>query len=124
MKYLNEIKLAGLLHDIGKFYQKAGTGKTVAGVKVGGHHALVSASFVEHYRSTFAKLGINVDAVKEMVQHHHTNGYDSTDVTVNEAQDEFRPICNIVNYADNISSSERLEAVSYTHLTLPTILLV
>lgn len=113
MKYLNEVKLAGLLHDIGKFYQKAGSGKTVAGVKVKGHHALVSASFVEYYRSTFAKLGLNVDAVKEMVQHHHTNGYDSTDVTVNEAKDEFRPICNIVNYADNVSSSERLEATDF-----------
>lgn len=113
MRYLNEVKLAGLLHDIGKFYQKAGSGKIVAGVKVKGHHALVSASFVENYRSTFAKLGLNVDAVKEMVQHHHTNGYDSTDVTVNEAKDEFRPICNIVNYADNISSSERLEATDF-----------
>lgn len=113
MLYLNEVKLAALLHDIGKFYQKAGSGKTVAGVKVKGHHALVSASFVENYRSTFAKLGLNVDAVKEMVQHHHTNGYDSTDVTVNEAKDEFRPICNIVNYADNISSSERLESTDF-----------
>ena len=113
MKYLNEIKLASLLHDIGKFFQKAGSGKTVAGVKVGGHHALVSASFVENYHSTFAKLGLNVDAVKEMVQHHHTNGHGDTGVTVNEAQDEFRPICNIVNYADNISSSERLEATDF-----------
>lgn len=113
VKYLNEVKLAGLLHDIGKFYQKAGSGKTVAGVKVGGHHALVSASFVENYSSTFAKLGLNVDAVKEMVQHHHTNGHGDAGVTVNEAKDEFRPICNIVNYADNISSSERLEATDF-----------
>lgn len=113
MLYLNEVKLAGLLHDIGKFYQKAGGSKTVAGVKLGGHHALVSASFVENYRSTFEKLGLNVDAVKEMVQHHHTNGHGDTGVTVNEAQDEFRPICNIVNYADNISSSERLEATDF-----------
>lgn len=113
MKYLNEVKLASLLHDIGKFYQKAGGSKTVAGVKLGGHHALVSASFVEHYSSTFEKLGLNVDAVKEMVQHHHTNGHGDTGVTVNEAEDEFRPICNIVNYADNISSSERLEATDF-----------
>lgn len=113
MRYLNEVKLAGLLHDIGKFYQKAGGSKTVAGVKLGGHHALVSASFVEHYRSTFEKLGLNVDAVKEMVQHHHTNGHGDTGVTVGEAKDEFRPICNIVNYADNISSSERLEATDF-----------
>lgn len=113
MRYLNEVKLAGLLHDIGKFYQKAGGSKTVAGVKLGGHHAIVSASFVEHYRSTFEKLGLNVDAVKEMVQHHHTNGHGDTGVTVGEAKDEFRPICNIVNYADNISSSERLEATDF-----------
>lgn len=113
MRYLNEVKLAGLLHDIGKFYQKAGGSKTVAGVKLGGHHALVSASFVENYRSTFEKLGLNVDAVKEMVQHHHTNGHGDTGVTVGEAKDEFRPICNIVNYADNISSSERLEATDF-----------
>ena len=98
MRYLNEIKLAGLLHDIGKFYQKAGTGKTVAGVKVQGHHALVSANFVEHYRSTFEALGLNVDAVKEMVQHHHTKSYgNNTGITVDEAKIEFRPICNIVN---------------------------
>lgn len=113
MRYLNEVKLAGLLHDIGKFYQKAGGSKTVAGVKLGGHHAIVSASFVEHYRSTFEKLGLNVDAVKEMVQHHHTNSHGDTGVTVGEAKDEFRPICNIVNYADNISSSERLEATDF-----------
>lgn len=110
MRYLNEVKLAGLLHDIGKFYQKAGTGKTVAGVKVQGHHALVSANFVEYYRTTFEKLGLNVDAVKEMVQHHHTRSYgNNVGITVNEAKVDFKSICNVINIADNISSSERLE---------------
>lgn len=114
MRFLNEIKLAGLLHDIGKFYQKAGTGKTVAGVNVQGHHAMVSANFVEVYREIFENLGINVDAVKEIVQHHHTRKDKNYEISVDEAKAEFKVLCNVVNYADNISSSERLEETDIT----------
>lgn len=114
-KYTNEVKLAGLLHDIGKFYQKAGRNKNIHGVNVSGHHAMVSAGFIECYRSQFAKYGINVDALKEMVQRHHTKSYDNNDmILVSKAKPEYKILCDIINHADNISSSERIEDTKLT----------
>ena len=109
--YVKEVQLAGILHDIGKFYQKSGRkGAEVAGIMVKGHHAQVSSSFIENYRKQFIKYDIDVDAVKEMVQRHHTSDRNNNgDVLVSKAKPEYKNICNLVNYADNISSSERFD---------------
>ena len=62
--YVKEVQLAGILHDIGKFYQKSGRkGAEVAGIMVKGHHAQVSSSFIENYRKQFIKYDIDVDDI-------------------------------------------------------------
>lgn len=107
--YVKEVQLAGLLHDIGKFYQKSGRNKNINGVEVKGHHALISSNFIETYREKLESLGIDVDAVKEMCQRHHEMDRNNESVLVKNAKPKYKNICKLVSLADNLSSSERLE---------------
>ena len=52
-RYKYEIALAGLLHDIGKFYQK--TPKSSLYRKASSEHPLIARDFVEKFRDVFAQ---------------------------------------------------------------------
>ena len=108
--YTNEVRLAGLLHDIGKFYQKSGArGREINGIDVSGHHALISARFIEKYRNKLSRYNLDIDAIKEMVQRHHERDYGAgNSVLVSDANIKYKYLCEIINIADNISSSERM----------------
>ena len=113
MRYYDEVRLAGLLHDIGKFYQKAPRNSEIDGVKVSGSHSIISAAFVERYRTKLSELNLDVDAVKEMVQRHHEGFKMSDDVVVSKAKPCYKHLCTLISIADNISSSERLEEAEH-----------
>ena len=104
-----DIALAGLLHDIGKFFEKANSkGGQVAGIEVSTiHHGITSANFIEHFREKLAQSGFEVDAIKEMVQRHHEYK-DGGPASVEDAPIKYRPYCYLIDKADNLSSSERL----------------
>lgn len=110
MKYQHEVQLAGLLHDIGKFYQKVGKRKGVVGtIDVSGSHPKIGYKFVEYYKDIFETANLDVDVLKELVSRHHSKHYSKEDTNplVQEAPKELISFCNINNIADNLSSNER-----------------
>lgn len=115
MPFKHEIVIAGLLHDIGKFFNDCG-GRVVAGFDsyegTSATHPITSYKFVEAYESEFIRLGLDSKAIKEMVLWHHG---DSGDVkTVKEylgnmsKTGKYSGIRECVHKADGISSNERL----------------
>lgn len=110
MKYKYEVQLASLLHDMGKFYQKAGQKKGVVGgiefVDGTNSHPEISARFVEKHRDLFEKAGLDVNALKELVLRHHANNYgDKEKFILQDASEEYISYCNIIHIADGMSSS-------------------
>ncbi|MBR1454135.1 MAG: HD domain-containing protein [Lachnospiraceae bacterium] len=99
-KYCKEIMLAALLHDIGKFYQKAGQATADDGVYCGkkdtvhteyNGHPAISRNWIDAHKNLFVNAGVNIDVIKEIVETHHgTSRYSS-----------------IVKDADGLSASER-----------------
>lgn len=104
-----DIILAGLLHDIGKFFEKANSkGESISGIEVSTlHHAITSANFIKHFQDKLSQVGFDIEAVKEMVQRHHEYNKDNP-ASVEGAPIKYRPYCYIIDKADNLSSSERL----------------
>ena len=108
-----DVILAGLLHDIGKFFEKANAkGTNLGGIEVSTvHHGITSGNFVFNFRNKLNQAGFDTEAVKEMVQRHHE--YKSGGpASVEDAQLKYRPYCYIIDKADNLSSSERLNTRS------------
>lgn len=110
MKYRNEVILAGLLHDIGKFYLRSGKRSgNIGGLNLGGTHQELSVKFVESYSSLFEPF-VDIDAVREMVQRHHEGKYVAKKadlLDVKNAPEEYKRYCKIIALADNLSSKER-----------------
>ncbi len=110
MKYYNEVRIAALLHDIGKFYQKvlnnASQSEDIDGVKVQGSHPVISARFIERYADKFKPYNLDIAAIKEMCQRHHSSG-SNPDILISNANKKYINLCELVGRADNISSSER-----------------
>lgn len=104
-----DIVLAGLLHDIGKFFEKANSkGQVVAGIKVSTeHHGITSSNFIKYFGDKLTKAGFDLEAVVEMAQRHHEYK-DGGPASVEDAPIKYRPYCYIIDKADNLSSSERL----------------
>ena len=110
MKYRYEVQLAALLHDIGKFYHKAGTmTEEIGGLQMMKNkysHPEISAQFIEKHRRLFDKASLDTDAIKEMVLRHHANNYgDKEKFIVQDASEEYISYCNIIHIADGLSSS-------------------
>lgn len=104
-----DIVLAGLLHDIGKFFEKANIkGQSIAGIEVSTeHHGITSSNFINHFSDKLAQAGFDVEAVATMAQRHHEYKGGGP-ASVEDAPIEYRPYCYIIDKADNLSSSERL----------------
>ena len=107
-----DIVLAGLLHDIGKFFEKANNkGQSIAGIEVVSGvdhgHGVTSANFINHFSDKISKAGFDVEAVATMAQRHHELRGKGP-ASVEDAPIEYRPYCYIIDKADTLSSSERL----------------
>lgn len=114
MDKLKEVIVGGLLHDIGKFYQKGipgGSGsKPICGIDGSGKHPIVSARFIENNKSIFDKLGLDTDLIKEVCQRHHENSRAfEKELLVQEAPAQYAEYCRLMSDADNLSSAERLD---------------
>ena len=109
-----DITLAGLLHDIGKFFEKANNkGNSIGGIEVSvKHHAITSANFIKHFRDKIESAGFDIEALIEMVQRHHEDRKGG-EVSIENAPIEYRPYCYIVGKADNLSSAERFNTREY-----------
>lgn len=95
-----ELALAGLLHDIGKLFQRAHWGTW----KENAHHPAFSARFVESYADVFRGAGIDPEWLKRTVQRHH-EGWRNFPQYQPETPEEW-----CVALADTFASKEREEA--------------
>ena len=107
-----DIVLAGLLHDIGKFFEKANIkGQSIAGIEVVSGvdhgHGVTSANFINYFSDKISKAGFDVEAVATMAQRHHELRGKGP-ASVEDAPVKYRPYCYIIDKADTLSSSERL----------------
>lgn len=108
-----DIVLAGLLHDIGKFFEKANIkGQSIAGIEVVSGvdhgHGVTSANFINHFSGKISKAGFDIEAVATMAQRHHELRGKGP-ASVEDAPIKYRPYCYIIDKADTLSSSERLK---------------
>ncbi|MDY6827149.1 MAG: type III-A CRISPR-associated protein Cas10/Csm1 [Bacillota bacterium] len=104
------VALAGLLHDIGKFFQKG----NFPGLKVTGKHPEVSARFVRAFKDTFASV-CDVNLLENLVLKHHEHPGFPEELQVNSAPQEIIPLALLVSRADNYSSAERGETGDIYH---------
>ena len=114
MDKLKEVIVGGLLHDIGKFYQKGIPGghgsKPICGIEGSGNHPIVSARFIDKHRDIFNKLNLDTNLIREMCQRHHEDGrgFDKEEL-VQYAPAQYAEYCQLGSDADNLSSAERLD---------------
>lgn len=106
-----DIVLAGLLHDIGKFFEKANSkGSSISGIEISTvdyGHGVTSSNFINHFGDKLIQAGFDLEAVATLAQRHHeVRG--GGPASVEDAPVKYRPYCYIIDKADNLSSSERL----------------
>ena len=107
MKYRYEIATAGLIHDIGKFYQKSSSSPLYRSKSY--EHPLIAGDFVDKFEDVFLQVfsSSELNFIKECAVRHHTAQSFPDSVNPDKASGEMKKYCNIINYADNISSGER-----------------
>jgi CRISPR-associated protein Csm1 len=90
-----KIALAGLLHDIGKFYQRAGKGKNQSYQEFKYQHALFTHQWFEdpEIKPSLSKAFNDIDEIKVLAAKHH-NPEDSLE-------------SKVLQKADHLSSEER-----------------
>lgn len=104
--YFKEIALAGLLHDIGKFYQKA----KQSPINNKGKHPKVSKEFIKTYFNFFNKY-VDANILMEFVARHHENKmYFDEEFLAGYGDENIKNYTYIVATADNLSSKERDES--------------
>lgn len=102
-----EVILGALLHDIGKFYQKDSRRGSQT-IDTQGKHPLISARFIEHFRTQLVQAGFDVDLVKEIVQRHHSDStHFEPELLSQSAPAQYKQYCVLVDRADTLSSNER-----------------
>lgn len=108
-RYKYEIALAGLLHDIGKFYQK--TSKSSLYRKASSEHPLIAKNFVNKFRDVFAQAFSTeeIEMIAECATRHHSGTNFPESCQPEYADAVLKPYCGIIDTADNVSSSERGE---------------
>ena len=79
-----DIVLAGLLHDIGKFFEKANSkGQVVSGIEVSTeYHGITSYTFIKYFGDKLTKGGFYFETNVEMAQRQFENngcGHDSVE---------------------------------------------
>lgn len=101
----NTVVMAGLLHDIGKFYQKGNT----TFFDTSGRHPEVSAKFLKEFKEVFESV-TDFDLLVELVTKHHENSlHFPSELLAQNASEEAKPYARMVSTADNLSSKERDE---------------
>lgn len=110
--YFKEIVLAGLFHDIGKFYQK-GNREYIKKIDNTGKHPTISKDFIEKYYNFFDKF-VDVDVLIEVASRHHESSSFPKELLCEYATDKIKPYCYLVSTSDNLSSSERDEKAEKT----------
>lgn len=107
MKYRYEIATAGLIHDIGKLYQKSSSSPLYRSKSY--EHPLIAGDFVDKFEDVFLQVfsSSELNFIKECAVRHHTAQSFPDSVNPDKASGEMKKYCNIINYADNISSGER-----------------
>ena len=107
MKYRYEIATAGLIHDIGKLYQKSSSSPLYRSKSY--EHPLIAGDFVNKFEDVFLQVfsPTELDFIKECAVRHHTAQSFPDSVNPDKASGNMKKYCNIINYADNISSGER-----------------
>ena len=102
--YIKEVALAGLLHDIGKFYQKARN----APINNKGQHPKVSKEFIKTYFDFFNRY-VDANVLMEFVARHHEGQNFPEELLAGKGEESLKKYTYIVAIADNISSKERDE---------------
>lgn len=122
--YKWEIAIAGLIHDIGKLYQKSDS-KEVGGMKVrkvAADHPLMASDFINKHYNIFSNVqDLDIEFIRQCAQHHHSGAWGSDDIKVSKAPVKYRKYCQIINIADNLSSSERTIDEEYANKELATL---
>lgn len=123
-KYKWEIAIAGLIHDIGKLYQKSDSTE-VNGIKIrkkSADHPLMASDFIDkHYKIFSNVVGLDIEFIRQCAQRHHSGAWGSDDIKVSSAPAEYKKYCQIINIADNLSSSERTVDEEYANKELATL---
>src|SRR5262249_28170940 len=98
------VLLAGLLHDIGKYFQRGEFGGLVSG-----QHPQVGANFVKAWHDDFARC-VDAELLHTLVQRHHESPAFREGLRVDDITDPHtRTLARLVSRADNLASSERAE---------------
>lgn len=122
--YKWEIAIAGLMHDIGKLYQKSDN-KEVGGMKVrkvAADHPLMASDFINKHYNIFSSVqDLDIEFIRQCAQHHHSGSWGNDDIKVSKAPVQYRKYCQIINIADNLSSSERTIDEEYANKELATL---
>lgn len=102
-----EIALAGLLHDIGKLYQK--TEKSPLYRKASNEHPLIAVDFIDKFKNVFKQVFTDesIHIIKECAKRHHSSPSFNEDCRPEFAEKDLKKFCFIIDKADNISSMER-----------------
>lgn len=108
-KYKWEVATAGLLHDIGKLYQKSKTHKLYR--KDSAEHPLIAKDFIELHKKVFEQVYTHdeIEFITECTVRHHEGSWALSETNANNADERYKKYCKIISEADNISSSERDE---------------
>lgn len=107
-----EIALAGLLHDVGKFYQK-GKKQFINKIDITGKHPQISKNFIGAYKDLFDKF-VDSSVLETLVLKHHEDKSFLEELLCESADENLKPYCYLISTADNLSSSERDEKSSST----------
>lgn len=123
-RYKWEIAIAGLIHDIGKLYQKSDSAQ-VNGMKIrknSADHPLMASDFIDKHYKVFSNVnGLDIEFIRQCAQRHHSGAWGSDDIKVASAPTEYKKYCQIINIADNLSSSERTIDEEYANKELATL---
>lgn len=123
-RYKWEIAIAGLIHDIGKLYQKSDSVE-VAGMKIrkkSADHPLMASDFINKHYNIFSNVkDLDIEFIRQCAQRHHSGQWGSDDIKVSSAPDQYKKYCQIINIADSLSSMERSLDKEQAHKELATL---
>ncbi len=124
-KDLQTITLAGLLHDIGKFYARSHRVQNARrDAAISGRHPVISTLIVEgNFAKLLEKIELDIDLLKTLIQHHHEDPRFPQECLVQSLTGKEKNLALIVSRADNYSSSERFEDAREEKGTYETVLL-